>query len=153
MGRIERTLLTAALCAWLLLGLAHTAIVLAGPRGLRPDRSAPGADAVVGHPGDTDARLVAGPRRLVERVGADGRRLLLVLPEATDSTSLLYARYQLAHVLYPRRVEVIRATPGSDPIRGRHDDALIVAAAAVELPAECRSESTALGYSLLECAP
>ena len=153
MGRTENVLVTAALCLWALLGVAHTTIVLVGPKGLRPDRSAPGAAAVIGHPDETDPRLVAGPRALVEAAESDpGARLLLVLPEATDSTSLLYARYQLAHVLHPRRVEVLRSTATAEPRLARIGDELVVAGAGVAPPPGCVATVTAYDHTLLDCA-
>ena len=154
MGKIENALLTGALSTWALLGLGHTAIVLAGRQGLRPDRSAPGADAVIGHPSDVDARLVAGPRALVAGSGTDaGQRLLLVLPEATDSGALLYARYQLANVLYPRRVAVERAAETGEHPSEMRANQVVVVDADVAAPIGCRAADSAFGYHLLDCGP
>jgi hypothetical protein len=145
----QQRLLALALAAWIALGAAHVAIVMTGPGGWRPDRRAPGAAAVIGHSHDTDARNVAGPMELTES-GA-GERMLLIVPSATDSADLLYTRFQLAHLLYPRRVAVRRA-PG--PAAPRPDDvrSAFVVAPGVALPQDCRASADALGFRLLECA-
>lgn len=151
-SRNQRTLLALALGGWILLGLAHTAVVMSGPRGWRPDRSAPGAGAVIGHPDDTDPMLVAAPLALVESAGRDGSPLSLLLRADTDSTSLLYARYQLAHRLYPRRVRVVRATGPQVLAAATADSFVVVAAPDVTDAAGCRPTHRAQGYRLLECA-
>lgn len=148
MGSIVRRLPVLALCAWVVLGLAHTLIVLGGPRGWRPDRSADGARAVVGHPDDTSPVLVAGPRQLVETSATrPAVPLALVLPAATDSTSLLYARYQLSNVLYPRRVFVRRALA---PVVV-DDSALFVLGPGIDAPDGCRPAASAYGFRRIEC--
>ena len=150
-SRIQRTLLAVGLAGWILLGLAHTVVVMAGPRGWRPDRSAPGAEMVIGHPDDTDPMLVAGPRTLAEATRPTDH-VFVLLPADLDSTSFLYARYQLAHVLYPRRVRVARATTPEVVARAAADSALLIAAPGVAEPAGCRAAASETGYRALECS-
>ena len=149
MSKIEKWLLRAALAAWIGLGCAHVAIVMLGPEGWRPDRSAPGAGAVIGHPHDTDPRAVAGPLALAAAADAPRGPLQLSLPEATDSADLLYIRYQLTHLLYPRRVHVQRIAGEQPPTPG--DSALVVLAPGVTPPATCRAVGTAHDYVRVEC--
>ena len=106
---LQKSLIVLALCGWIGLGLAHIAIVMTGSEGWRPDRSAPGAASVIGHPHDTDPRMVAGPLELV-RAADPADTLVVVVPAETDSADLLYTRFQLAHLLYPRRVRMQRAS-------------------------------------------
>lgn len=153
MNGVEKLLLTVAMVAWIALGAAHVVIVMAGPKGLRPDRSAPGAGAVVGHPHETDPMMVAAPVALVRAANAAATTpLLLLIPEAADSADLLYARYQLAHILYPRRVDVQRAVGrvSAAPAAGR--SRLLVVAPDVPLASPCRVWATAVDYRLARCS-
>lgn len=162
MNGIEKALLSVGLAGWILLGVAHTVIVMTGPRGWRPDRSAPGAMAVVGSPGETDPVTVARVRTLLELdagrsaggVSGDGSTgsVGVVLPAPTDSADLLYTRYQLVHLLYPRRVQVRRDVPGGDGgLSG--GPATVVVAPGVSGPPGCERSLEVDGYRLFRCGP
>lgn len=152
MHRLEKGLLILGLAGWITLGLAHIVIVMTGPKGWRPDRSAPGADAVVGHPHDTDPLAVAGPRDLArESEASTDVPLMLALPASTDSADLVYTRYQLAHVLYPRRVQVFRATDAAAVPPLAFDSGLLVVAPGVSPTPACRPVARTAGHRLLEC--
>lgn len=148
----QQWLLGFGLAAWIGLGAAHVAIVMTGPNGWSPDRSAAGADAVVGHPHDNDPRAVAGALELASSATPTRPGLLLVLGEATDSADLLYTRFQLAHLLYPRRVEVRRAVGMAAAPPDDAASTLFVVAPGVAAPPGCSATAEALGHRLLACA-
>lgn len=161
MTGIEKGLLTVGLAGWILLGIAHTAIVMTGPRGWRPDRSAPGAAAVVGIPGETDPATVGAARALLdpesggspiaERVVERPNTVAVVLPEPTDSADLLYIRYQLSHLLYPRRVQVARDVSSSDPVDPSSTAPTMIVAPGANPPAGCAPVAEVEGHRLLRC--
>lgn len=147
----QRRILALSLAAWIALGTAHVAIVMLRSDGWRPDRSAPGAAAVLGHPDETDPRRVAGPLSLASQADTTWDRLLLLLPLQTDSAHLLYTRYQLAHLLYPRRVAVRRLTADIEAPAAVPAATLLIAAPGVEVPSGCRETAESLGHRLVDC--
>lgn len=117
------------LALWALLGLAHTAIVLARPtEGVRIRRSE-AQELTIGLPDQDRAASVAEARRLLRTLDPRPARVLVVVPDTTEQPDLAYLRFQLATLEYPLRVRVMRA---EDPesfvsIERRTDEAIIIA--------------------------
>lgn len=95
---------------WSLLGLVHTGFALAGEHGWAPVRTA-AARSTMGLPDNLRAPLVARTRDALARA-PEAARVVVVLPADADSTDVLYVRYQLAHLEYPRRIRVVRDGAG-----------------------------------------
>ncbi|HEX7049414.1 MAG TPA: hypothetical protein VF188_04295 [Longimicrobiales bacterium] len=102
-----RMLAVIVLTCWCAVSVEWFARSMRGPAGFVVRRP-PGTEGVVGMP-LIGASEVTITRRLLPP-GPDGDRWLLVLPAGSDPFVLAYIRYQLAHVEYPRRIEV-RAGP------------------------------------------
>ena len=149
-ARPTEALLAVALSAWIALGAMHVAIVMAGPEGWNPDRAAPGAAAVIGHPHDTDPRLVAAPVELARESGTSDD-LLVAMPMDTDSADLLYVRYQLAHLMYPMRVAVIRVEDGARAAALAADSMIVVLAPGMAAPERCSVRARAHDHVRVEC--
>lgn len=129
------------LVAWVGLGAAHT-----GGSYLTNGLSGPSEPPAIGTPVEewsADVRVVR--ELLLERAG---RRIFVQLAPAADTTQVLYLRYQLAHMLYPREVYGGRVPPDSEaaPIAGAYD--LIVTGPGASPPAGRTRLDTRGGYTV-----
>lgn len=120
--RAWRAAATLLLIGWCLVGVREFGRAMRGPAGLFVNRP-PGTEGAVGMP-LAGAEVVTTFRAMLEDA-RDSRPWLLVLPGETPPFVKTYVRYQLAHIAYPRRVDV--ATP--DEVRRLEDDVHIVAPA------------------------
>lgn len=128
------------LVAWVGLGAAHTGGSYLN-NGLRPSEP-PAIGAPVEDWGD-DVRAVR--ELLVER---SGRRVFIQLAPSADTIRVLYLRYQLAHLLYPREVYGGRAPPDTGPPpTARTYDLLVTGPGATPPPGRSREGSRG-GYTL-----
>lgn len=98
---------TGLLLLWIVLGGAHTVIVMARPQGVRAVKPA-GAERTIGLTDATTGSQVTALAEALELVEADPRSpALVVLPAGTDPWHQRYVRYQLNHIAYPRPVDVV----------------------------------------------
>lgn len=133
------------LVAWAALGAAHTGGSYL-TNGLSP--SEPVAVGVPVEDWGDDLRVVHG--LLAER---PGRRIFVQLAPSADTTQVLYLRYQLAHLLYPREVYGGRAVPEPRAApSGVGYDVVVTGPGAPAPPARRRAESRG-GYTLWLEAP
>src|SRR5690606_22635167 len=96
---------TGLLLLWIVLGGAHTAIVMARPQGVRAVKPA-GAERTIGLTDATTGSQVTALAEALELVEADPRSpALVVLPTGTEPWHQTYVRYQLNHIVYPRPVD------------------------------------------------
>lgn len=117
-SRAIRLAAAAALVLWGLLGLVHTAVVLARPvTGWRLLRQ-PGAERAIGVPREQEdgSRLVTEALTLLEAEPDGAGAVWVVRTDRLHQDTWWYVQYQLAHLLYPR--PVLLMTPDSAVIRG-----------------------------------
>lgn len=139
-GRWIRRALWILLVAWVGLGAAHTGGSYLN-NGLRP--SEPPA---IGAPVEDWGQDVGAVRELL--VEHPGRRVFIQLAPSADTTRVLYLRYQLAHLLYPREVYGGRAPPDPEPpLTARTHDLLVTGPGAPPPPGRARADSRG-GYTL-----
>jgi hypothetical protein len=108
---LARRSVAVVLMAWCAVGLMVTAAALTGP-GVWWTQGTPAPSGVVGTPMRGAAEVAVVGALLDE--GGDaraGERALVVLPPGSDAFVLMYIRYQLAHLQYPRRVDVVTDVP------------------------------------------
>lgn len=96
-----------ATALWCLVGAISTVAILSlsEPR-LPPTQGDPFARAI-GVPDQPGSRLVASILALLEEGAPGSAPVWLVRPDAGDSTLWHLVQYQLAHLAYPRRVDVL----------------------------------------------
>lgn len=111
---VLRRLMVALLVAWCVLGAASTFGALTGPNVWWNESDAPVFD-VVGTPLRGAAEVTVIRSLLADVPRDEEERWLVLFPPQSDETVLLYIRFQLAHLEYPRRVDVMAAV---DPPRG-----------------------------------
>lgn len=131
------------LAAWCVLGVAFTVERLASPvAGWRISRPAETRGSL-GIPLQ-GADHVAPVRALLARADPSGARpWLVVLPPDADSEVVQYLRAQLAHLEYPRRVDVVRG--GARPPRASYRG--LVAAPGVTIRGVGRPAAAARGFA------
>jgi len=141
--RLIRFAALALLGAWCAIGVWDTARALAGPAGWVAGR--PAADSgFVGMP-LPGAGAVAATTRLLGAVPRAQQPALVLLPAGVDPTLVTYIRYQLAHLRYPQRVEVVAAGVGEEP-RGEHG--VVVTAPGIRLDAPWRAAATLADFAV-----
>lgn len=134
-----RRALVGLLCAWCILGAVATAAALTGPAvWWNRDTSVRG---VVGMPlrGAAETAVI---RTLLPEDG-DTTPWLVVFPPQSDPQVLTYVRYQLAHLEYPRRVEVV-AGIATDP---SGDYGGVITAPGLHLPLPWHASATSGGFT------
>lgn len=102
---LQRRLMVGTLAVWCVLGAVSTLAALTGPNMWWNRRDAPPFD-VIGIPlrGAAEVTVIRGLLADVPRVAEEP--WLVLFPPQSDEAVLLYVRYQLAHLEYPRRVDV-----------------------------------------------
>jgi hypothetical protein len=112
---VLRRLMVGLLVVWCVLGAVSTLAALTGPDVWWNQRGAPAHD-VVGMPLRGAAETTAIRRLLAPVPRAAQERWLVVFPRQSDERVLLYIRYQLSHLEYPRRVDVANGEPSQSII-------------------------------------
>lgn len=107
------------LVSWIALGLAHTGYVMIRPHGLIIRRP-PELSRTIGLPAWVEGPGVIAAADLIDGAAPpDGAAILLVRPPDDAPEPWGYIHFQLAHLVYPRRVDLIEAgaPPPLDPER------------------------------------
>ena len=111
---ILRTVVVALTASWCVLGLVYTAEGLAGPIGFSVERDE-GTERTLGLPLPW-AKQVTTIDKLLSESGSDAHGAVLVLaPPRMDPLPLAYVGQQLAHLQYPRHIDVVALSPEVQP--------------------------------------
>lgn len=144
MGLLRLTLI-AGLVVWLGMGVTYTALGMSRLAAV-DDGPAPDEDGVVGMPLGA-AGFVSRIRPLLPPPeGVPNGRWLVLLPRGTTPLDRSYVRFQLAHLEYPRRIDVALADSSPPLIRY----AGVVAAGRVALPPAWRIVEASAGFRRYE---
>lgn len=141
-GSLGQRTVIVLLGSWCLINLVQTTQALTGPAGW-----------VAGRP-ESDSGFVGMPLQGSGAVAAIGKLLgnepkvdelaLVILPADLNPTLSTYIRYQLAHLRYPQRVDVISANGTDNP---GDSYAIVVVASGTRLTAPWVLMKTLLGFS------
>lgn len=107
------------LTAWTALGILQTGYVMIRPHGLVLRRS-PELDRTIGLPAAEDGRAVVAALDLITAFEPpSGVPILILRPADADVAPWDYIHFQLAQLVYPRRVDLVAAgtPPPLDPDR------------------------------------
>jgi hypothetical protein len=105
--RIPQLLVTASVAGLVLIGGLETVVALSNPDAWSSGAiAADAASGVVGAP-QPGAEIVATVHRLVSSNLPPEESVVVFFPAGSSEFTLIYARYQLLHLMYPRRVEVV----------------------------------------------
>lgn len=124
-----RLILIGLLLLWSGLGIVATLAALTGPS-VWWNEDDVRSRGVVGMPLRGAAETTAIRFLLADVPVNSAERWLIRFPPGSDELVLTYVRYQLAHLEYPRRLDVV----GGEPSRRMADYAGVIAAPGINLP-------------------
>jgi hypothetical protein len=139
------------LLAWCGLGLLHTGYVMVRPHGLVLRRP-PTLARTIGLPGADDGLVVQGALELLDGDTAHvGGPVLVLRPPEEPLSSRDYVHFQLAHLAYPRRIDVMAVGEAPPLVMGRY--AALIAPRGVPVDAPWRPVATRGALTLHRSPP
>jgi hypothetical protein len=133
------------LLCWSGLGLLHTGYVMVRPHGL-VIRRPPALARTIGLPEASDGQTVADALELLDTAHLPEGAVLVLRPPADAQAAWDYVHFQLAHLAYPRRIDVVAA--GDVPPLAIERYAALIAPADVAVDPAWRADAARAGLTL-----